>query len=299
MKTLMELLRDCRCKGCSVELSCLSRTNLGTFFLFDRPNERYQDSLLFFQSSNQGRTVIAGFFFLCENCGTITPISVGGASPEFWKLPENYPIFRDWKEVVESIPPLAEKHEQFISTVHGTASLQEIIAENVSMFEVVRAFKYKHVLILGKDTGEFMNRLDAIAGCLRLLGLIPVIVKTLPDIPVQSNEEKVRCFADLSKCVLVENSFPAGQILELKVCSTNRIVTAMLREQGKGSSFLSTDFHADFKFMREFEYTTDDHSISRLECQITRAIIWSDIILKGREAIYSKLYPWRSDVNGV
>lgn len=299
MKTLIELLTDCRCKGCSVGLIAVSRINLGTFFVFDSSNERYQDSLLFFQSSNPGRTVIAGFFFLCENCGTIAPIAVGGASPEFWKLPDNYPLFRDWKEVVESIPALAEKHKQFISTVQGTASLQDIIAEKVSMFEVVRVFKYQQVLILGKDTGEFINRLNAIAGCIRLLGLIPVIIKRLPDIPVQSNEEKVRCFADLSKCVLVENSFPAGQILELKICSTNRIVTSMLREQGKGSSFMSTDFHADFKFMGEFEYTTDDHSISSLECQIIRTIIWSDIIIKRREAIYSKLYPWRSDVNGV
>jgi len=95
-----------------------------------------------------------------------------------------------------------------------------------------------------------------------------VFAKRAPDIPEMSNEEKVRVLADTSRFVVLENSFPAGQIAELKMCATNRIITASIRQSGKGSSWMVGDYSKDFDFINEFEY---DGSLSSLKTAISHA----------------------------
>ena len=93
--------------------------------------------------------------------------------------------------------------------------------------------------------------------------------------------------------MVIENTFPAGQIAECKLCSTNRIITAALREKGKGSSFMVTDYFKDYDFMEEFEYENDSDSLS---AALDKAITWADIKIKERIAYYDSLYPWRKEV---
>lgn len=123
-----------------------------------------------------------------------------------------------------------------------------------NLVDVIKRFREKQILVLGKDDGPEIERLHAIRDCVHSAGYQPLLVKDYPDIPELSNEEKVRVFADASRFVILENTFPAGQIAELKMCATNRIVTAALRERGKGSSFMVTDYFKDFDFIKEFEY---------------------------------------------
>lgn len=162
---------------------------------------------------------------------------------------------------------------------------------NDNIISFISRFKIRNVLVLGKDTGNELKRLIAICDFLKTKKYTPILVKDQPDIPELSNEEKVRVFADTSRFVIIENSFPAGQIAECKICSTNRIITATLREKGKGSSFMVTDYFKDFNFMHEFEY---NDTIDSLQESIANAIIWAEDRIKERIEYYNQIYPSRN-----
>lgn len=155
---------------------------------------------------------------------------------------------------------------------------------------LVYLFKDKMVLVLGKDTGASLHRLRHIASRLKGLGYDPVLLKDFRDVPMQSSEEKLVTFAMLARFVVLEDSEPAGQIDELSILARNRIITAVLRERGKGGTFMQIDYEQDFgAFVRVWEY--DSQELNRTVANLTR---WAEATVKKREAIYDKLYPWRS-----
>jgi hypothetical protein len=156
---------------------------------------------------------------------------------------------------------------------------------------LIAKLRKQQVLILGKDTGEELQLLTVACDELAKLGYKPILVKHEPDIPEMSNEEKVRVLADTSKFVLLENSYAAGQIAELKMCSTNRIITACLREAGKGSSWMVTDYSKDYDFIKEFEYKSQGESFL---LAIQSAVAWAENLVEQRIAYYDSKYPWRS-----
>ena len=167
-------------------------------------------------------------------------------------------------------------------------------ANEDALTELIERSRRRRVLILGKDTGDELERLLRIREILATLGYDGVLVKEQPDIPELSNEDKVRTFAGLCRFVLIENTFPAGQIVECKICSTNRIVTAMLREKGFGSSFMVTDYFKDFSFMAEFTYSNDDNSLGD---SVKQATMWAETANEGRRRYFDAQYPWRSKQN--
>ena len=119
-------------------------------------------------------------------------------------------------------------------------------------------------------------------------------MKEHPDIPELSNEDKVRTFAGLCRFVLIENSYPAGQIVECKICSTNRIVTASIRQDGVGSSFMVTDYFRDFDFMKEFVYASSTGSLSEA---VGQAVDWAEKKIGERREYFDSVYPWRARKN--
>jgi hypothetical protein len=154
----------------------------------------------------------------------------------------------------------------------------------------VNNYRKQQVLILGKDTPPEVQVLETIASVLAKLQYKPLLVKDHPDIPEVSNEEKVRILADLSRFVVLENSYPAGQIVECKICATNRIITAAVRKEGCGSSYMVTDYFKDFDFMKEFTYGTAD---AELPQAVERGATWAESKTAERRDYYDKLYPWR------
>ena len=163
---------------------------------------------------------------------------------------------------------------------------------SLSITEFLTMSRQKRVLILGKDSGSDIQRLRDISLIMKSMGYDPIIVKDQPDIAEMSNEDKVRSFADASRFVLLENSFPAGQIAECKIMSTNRIVTATIREEGTGSSYMVTDYHKDFDFMNEF--TFNSLKKGALEDAIDKAVEWAEIKIAERREFFDKTYHWRA-----
>jgi len=159
-----------------------------------------------------------------------------------------------------------------------------------SIKTIISKFKENTVLVLGKDTGEELKLLQRIQKILSDLNYNSIIVKDLDDIPAQSNEEKVRLCAHLSKFSIIENSYPAGQIAELsKICSTSRIVTATLRESGKGSTYMVTDYDIDYNHIKEFIYEDS----CDLENKVKDAVVWAEGYIKGKIEYLNKTYYWR------
>lgn len=167
----------------------------------------------------------------------------------------------------------------------------ELLAE-YSIVDWLRSTKEQTVLILGKDTLpeiQILRHIQKIVGRHRYK---PVLVKDFEDIDSMSIEQKVIAFAQASRFAIIENTFPAGQIDECRLCAMNRIVTVMLRQKGTGSSFLVSDYDVDFPFMKEFVYTPHGHK-TNLTKVIPRALEWAEAMLKRRASFYRRKYPWR------
>jgi hypothetical protein len=194
---------------------------------------------------------------------------------------------------IDSLTPRAfsasweEALEPFVDLLSLILSTLKEVPEDV--VRAVEELRESSVLVLGKDCGPEVARLKHISRALRAKGYRPRLVKEASDIPELSNEEKVRVFADLSRFVILENSYPAGQIAELKICATNRIVTATLREKGRGSSYMVTDYSKDFDFIQEFEFLSEDE----IPAAVDEATTWAESKLEERRSYYDERYPWR------
>lgn len=160
-----------------------------------------------------------------------------------------------------------------------------------SVFESLTTFKKRIVLILGQDTGgsEGLKTLRQIQEIVNSCDYLGLLVKDQPEIEEISNEEKVRLFADCSRFVILENSFSAGQIAELKMLATNRILTIILRRKGMGSSWMVSDYDVDFNFMKEFQYK-DQNDLQEI---LKKAIPWAEIHLARKKSVLNIRYPWR------
>jgi hypothetical protein len=196
-------------------------------------------------------------------------------------------------DLSERLVPVLQAYQYLLLSVLSPVPAES--REDPGLTRIINASRRRRVLILGKDTGEELNRLRQIRHFVNSLGYDGLLVKEHPDIPELSNEDKVRTFAGLCRFVLLENSFPAGQIVESKICSTNRIVTAALREEGRGSSFMVTDYFKDFDFMEEFTYAYEEESLSAC---VKNAINWAEGKIGERRQYFDNLYPWRAKSSG-
>jgi len=191
-----------------------------------------------------------------------------------------------------------EPYQSFMQFTKGDFKIKQlpklgtfdIILDKTFLSKVIARIKENTVLVLGKDTGKELKVLHKIQQILHSLNYKSILVKDLDDIPSQCNEEKVRLCAQLTEFTILENSYPAGQIAELsKICSTSRIVTATLRDENKGSSYMVTDYDIDYNHIKEFKYkNTND-----LEIKVKLAIKWAESYIKSKIVNYNKIYPWR------
>lgn len=189
--------------------------------------------------------------------------------------------------VREALDPY--KHLMVLALNADPHELQDDVVSFVSRL------KQRQVVILGKDTGPESERLRWIAEILLELGYEPVIVKDEPDIPEISNEEKVLVFMNTSRFAVVENSFASGEIAELKMSSANRIISACVRETGRGSTWMLSGYPVDFNFIQEFEYDGSHESLRRSLQQATK---WAEDRIVERRKYYQANYPRQANESG-
>ncbi|KYG93728.1 hypothetical protein ABEW24_06410 [Paenibacillus jamilae] len=191
----------------------------------------------------------------------------------------------------------SEVFPEFYTTVVDNTRINQI---RLSAFEKNdQTFKYadwlqeskeKTVLILGKDSpDEYMQQLIGISETVKELGYHPILIKKQPEIRTISNEEKMLAYASISRFVIIEKSFPAGQIDEAKICAFNRIPSIWIHQEGTGDTWMQGDYEVDFKFIKSFAYNASNHSDI-----IYIAIKWMEEFLKEKEEYLDLKYPWRN-----
>ena len=165
---------------------------------------------------------------------------------------------------------------------------KSLIREFGHVLDAVRRLKQTVVLVLGEDRTE-IGRLRAIQGRLAELGYEGVLAKDYADIPRQCSEEKVTMFASIAGFVICDNTVPSGEIDELKICSNNRFVTAILEEKGRSATWMQKDYPYDFLFMKTFTYATPEE----IGIAVDKAVAWAQKTVPKREKYFDRLYAWR------
>jgi len=166
--------------------------------------------------------------------------------------------------------------------------MSRVFGQIIHVLGAIPSFKQRTVLVLGQDTTQII-RLQAIQDRLRGRGYTGIIVKDQADIEIQSIEEKVNMLASLCRFVICDNTFPSGHIDELKICSLNRFVTAILQEEGKGATWMQVDYPLDFSFMKIFKYS----SVKQIDSAVNNAVKWAEKKIVERKAFFNRLYSWR------
>lgn len=111
------------------------------------------------------------------------------------------------------------------------------------------------VLVLGKDTGEYLKRLEAIAARLQDAGFHVYIIKQEPDRLGESVLQKVLRYALASRFVIIENTEPSGHLYEIPhVAKMAECVVAVMQERGMGSTWMFEDGYFRHNHWRKFEY---------------------------------------------
>ncbi|MCX5904302.1 MAG: retropepsin-like aspartic protease [Proteobacteria bacterium] len=170
----------------------------------------------------------------------------------------------------------------------------KIPGQVVHFLTAIPTLKKQMVLVLGQDTTH-IDRLMLIKNQLNVRGYTGIIVKDQSDVDIQSIEEKVNMLASLCRFVICDNSFPSGHIDELKICSLNRFVTAVIQEKGRGATWMQSDYPVDYSFITVIEYS----DIRGIPDVVEQAIEWAKNKLDERKSFFDKIYRWRTPGTGA
>jgi len=130
----------------------------------------------------------------------------------------------------------------------------ENIIEKNNINDMFRYCKENVVLIIGKDTGKELGYLKNIKNILKENGLEGVLLKEEKDIIGSSVTDKFRKYSTICSFVIAEDSVLSGHLIELEICKSNDIVTAILRREGSGSSEMAKCYSQNNKNMKYFKY---------------------------------------------
>lgn len=160
--------------------------------------------------------------------------------------------------------------------------------KDISIGEYVESVKKKTVLILGAYDEPGSKRINKISEAVKSLGYEPVLIKDIPDIAQQDLSQKVNTIGNLVRFVVVDDSSMSGHLLEIQLCKQNSWITALLRKDGKGSSWMTKEASALSNVILELDYNEDNygevlHSVSQ----------WAERKITELDDRFSS-YPWRN-----
>lgn len=208
--------------------------------------------------------------------------SDGNVVSRFVRYAELYPkkseLFTSQKAILNARKDLSD----YLSIV-ANPEFAPRTQKYVKMGEAVAQLKKNSVIVLGKDSPLLRRIRDE----LRTLNYASFLVKEQPDLPDQSPEEKVKLYSLISKFAVMEDSFASGHIVEFEYCKTNRVVLALLRQKGKGSTWMIGDAPiVDVNYIKNFEYTEKNlHSVLSEACQ------WAESFSMRRADAYKDYFP--------
>lgn len=153
----------------------------------------------------------------------------------------------------------------------------------VRMGDAITQLKKNSVIVLGKDSPLLRRVRDE----LKTLNYESFLIKEQPDLPDQTPEEKVKLYSLISKFAVMEDSFASGHIAEFEYCKNNRVILALLRQKGEGSTWMIGDAGiVDMNYIKSFEYTEKN-----LHDVLAEASQWAESFSKRRADAYKDYFP--------
>lgn len=144
------------------------------------------------------------------------------------------------------------------------------------------------VLILGKDTGDALDKLKRIATALDELGYHTYLVREQPDKLGESVIQKVLRFALSSRFIIIENSEASGHLYEVPhVAKMAESVTIILQEDGKGATWMFEDTYGKHKHWKKFVYIDET-----FEQTIKEAVNWAEEFIQEFGRFQRAVLPW-------
>jgi len=204
-----------------------------------------------------------------------------------------------WKRDVEYAEIFGNRSIEFWSKEQAIARAKDEVlaalaqtkraeARHLSMPEYITKFKEKTVLLLGDYDEPGLKRLESMAAALSLRGYDPILIKDLPDQLVQDLPQKVSTIGYLARFVVVDDSTASGHLAEVQLCRQHDWITVLLRQGGKGASWMTAG--ASFTSNVILEQGYDELN---LEPSIAKAAQWAEGKIEELERKFNNIFPWR------
>ncbi len=120
-----------------------------------------------------------------------------------------------------------------------------------------------------------------------------ILIKEHEDLLDQSLIEKVSTFSKFCSFIILEDSYPVGQMVEQVICELNKSITLVLRQEGKGSSYMAAGFSIDNANIIEVKYNND--TPNSLEKALDIGVEWVKSRKDTRTRMFNEIYPWRKN----
>jgi hypothetical protein len=156
--------------------------------------------------------------------------------------------------------------------------------------EYVASFRRKTVLVLGSYDPEGKRRLQSIAAALEQTGYEPVLVEDIPEFEHYDLSQKVVAIGAVSRFIVIDDSTPSGHLAEVELCRTNRWVTAILRADARGASWMTAGASITSNVMLEAAYDPESP-----QSAVDEATRWAEARLAELKNQLDALYPWRME----
>ena len=162
---------------------------------------------------------------------------------------------------------------------------------HLSLPEYIAKFKERTVLLLGDYDDAGLERLQNMATALSSLGYDPILIKDVPDQPVQDLPQKVATIGSLARFIVVDDSTKSGHLAEVQLCRLHNWITLLLRQGGKGASWMTAGASITSNVILEQEYDEANSDAS-----IAKAIQWAEAKISELARRFDGVFPWRMKV---
>jgi hypothetical protein len=233
---------------------------------------------------------------------------LGKAKPPDW--PDRFTIiFEQWTKTVErcvqqAMTPLIAQHvlqtllmrelrERLFSSLRR--DYPHLAATPERMAEAISTAKRGSVVVLGKDSGPSLDRLEQIGTILEEeYGLSPILIREQPVLEEHGLVGKLLAYTTMARYVIVENSEPSGHLYELPYLHTAEVLLAVLQEHGKGASRMPDDSLAKNPLARVFRY-----DVTSLADAVGEAVAWAEQRLHENAKANREVWPWLDEQEAV
>lgn len=169
------------------------------------------------------------------------------------------------------------------------AQLKRAEERRLSLPDYISKFREKAVLLLGDYDDVGTARLLGLAAVLSDRGYDPILIKDVPDLPAQDLTQKVATIGSLARFVVVDDSTKSGHLVEVQLCRTHDWITVLLRQGGKGASWMTAGASVTSNVILEQAY---DESAPHEA--IDDAVNWAEAKIVELQRKFDIVFPWRT-----